>query len=352
MVFNRLTRPMSPHGFRRRYFKVPRILGGSLHSLLPRPQAVTGGSRVCLPIARRRASALQQRLILLILPIQVVEELIHTYRQTTLIWILVFSTLSHRSARLPRVCTGHRWWIVVRPRQPLPFRLPQQLSSQISSRSASARPKNNAAFSKKLGNERRSHRPKNATHWPKGPVCHSGVYKYGNCYLTCQSRWISIRSTDERWYPCRFQNKRQGVRSSQRQCSNTHSNSTNAHRHCSNAHSNSATAHTHSAHTQSTTTPSHCHTPYSVTPPATTHCPSRRHGPINSSTEPMYITPSLDQARSSSPHHQLPSQDDSMEPLKWPSRGFWKEDNVPFFSPTNRHNYSRSLSSLSRFLLR
>lgn len=75
---------------------------------------------------------------------------------------------------------------------------------------------------------------------------------------------------------------------------------------------------------QSTTASSHCQAPYSGTPPATTHA-SRGLGPIGSPSDPTYITPSQDQARShqsSSPHHHLPGQDDSMGPSKWPSRGF------------------------------
>ena len=178
-----LTRLIPLRGLRHQSFRVRRILGDFLRFLLPQPQAVIGGNKALikfLPATRRRTFALQQRLIpLLILLIQV-EELTHTYRQTSLIFILVSLTLRRRSVRLPQVRTGHNWWTVVSHHQPLLSHLPRQLRSQLSRRNASVQMPINSKSSMRSTHGRRSLRLKNATPWLNSSACRRGVYRYGN----------------------------------------------------------------------------------------------------------------------------------------------------------------------------
>lgn len=64
---------------------------------------------------------------------------------------------------------------------------------------------------------------------------------------------------------------------------------------------------------------------FTMTSPGTSHSSSRGLGSIGPTAEPSYIAASQDHARahhSSSPHRRLQTQDEAMDPRKWPSRGF------------------------------
>lgn len=138
-------------------------------------------------------------------------------------------------------------------------------------------------FSMRYTLERHSPQRKSATPWRSSLTCRRGAYKYGiknqmltksNCMLTESDR---------------FQNKRQSMRQTNRQSTNT-----------SNLPQQSFSVAATAGSSQSS---------------------SRGLGTTNPSVETAYITSSQDHLRahhSSSPHRR----DDVLDPRKWSSRGF------------------------------
>ncbi|KAF9454002.1 homeobox-domain-containing protein [Macrolepiota fuliginosa MF-IS2] len=89
-----------------------------------------------------------------------------------------------------------------------------------------------------------------------------------------------------------FQNKRQSMRQTNRQSTNTNTLSQQS---------------------------------FAMTSPGASHSSSRGLGSVGPAAEPSYIATSQDHARghqSSSPHRRLQTQDEAMDPRKWSSRGF------------------------------
>lgn len=188
----------------------------------------------------------------------------------------------------PHHRTGHSLRTTVSLLLSPPRRL---LRSPPSRKSASAPMPISSRSSMRSMLEPPSPRRRNAITWPSSSTCHLGASRYGS--HPSQKIFNRLQLLMHDFFLYRFQNKRQSMRQTNRQSTNSSSLSQQS---------------------------------YAMTSSGASHSSSRGLGPVGPTTDSSYISASQDHARthqSSSPQRRLQTaQEDAMDPRKWSSRGF------------------------------